>query len=141
MSPSCLHETAVFYVPVLAACNSMQASLGRSFLQLCCQVSSHNPRVASAAPPVCPGFKFERVGAPQPAEMASIAADRALEMLRDVDKDVVSWFRSTAQAWLAEVGDPEEALALALAKITGTTGMKARSLLTAHEDVTTLLFK
>lgn len=88
-----------------------------------------------------PGFKFERVGAPQPAEMASIAADRALEMLRDVDKDVVSWFKTTAQAWLAEVGDPEEALALALAKITGTTGMKARSLLTAHEDVTTLMFK
>lgn len=73
--------------------------------------------------------------------MASIAADRALEMLRDVDKDVVPWFKSTAQAWLAEIGDPEEALAMALAKITGNTGMKARSLLTAHEDVTTLMFK
>jgi ATP-dependent RNA helicase DDX21 len=40
-----------------------------------------------------------------------------------------------------QVGDPTEALALALAKITGNTGMKARSLLTAHDDVTTLHFK
>jgi ATP-dependent RNA helicase DDX21 len=39
------------------------------------------------------------------------------------------------------VGDPEQALALALAKITGNTGMKARSLLTAHDGFTTLLFK
>ncbi|WIA11486.1 hypothetical protein OEZ85_011599 [Tetradesmus obliquus] len=87
------------------------------------------------------GFKFERVGAPQPAEMAGIAAERALEMLRDVDKATVPWFKATAEAWLAEVGDPTEALALALAKITGNTGMKARSLLTAHDDVTTLHFK
>lgn len=50
------------------------------------------------------GFKFERVGAPQPAEMAGIAADRALEMLRDVDKATVPWFKATAEAWLAEVG-------------------------------------
>jgi ATP-dependent RNA helicase DDX21 len=49
------------------------------------------------------GFKFERVGAPQPAEMAGIAADRALEMLRDVDKATVPWFRATAETWLAEV--------------------------------------
>jgi ATP-dependent RNA helicase DDX21 len=49
------------------------------------------------------GFKFERVGAPQPAEMAGIAADRALEMLRDVDKATVPWFKATAEAWLAEV--------------------------------------
>lgn len=87
------------------------------------------------------GFKFERVGAPQPAEMAGIAADRALEMLREVDRGVVSWFKPTAAAWLKEVGDPEEALALALAKITGNIGLKARSLLTAHDGFTTLLFK
>jgi hypothetical protein len=43
--------------------------------------------------------------------------------------------------WHLQVGDPTEALALALAKITGNTGMKARSLLTAHDDVTTLHFK
>lgn len=65
------------------------------------------------------GFKFERIGPPQPAEMASIAAERVIETLRDVDKGVVPWFRDAAKTWLAEVGNPEEALALALAKITG----------------------
>jgi hypothetical protein len=35
--------------------------------------------------------------------MAGIAADRALEMLRDVDKATVPWFKATAEAWLAEV--------------------------------------
>jgi ATP-dependent RNA helicase DDX21 len=67
----------------------------------------------------CAGFKFERIGPPQPAEMASIAADRVIETLRDVDKGVVPWFKGAAKTWLDEVGDPEEALALALAKITG----------------------
>jgi hypothetical protein len=51
--------------------------------------------------------------------MASIAADRVIETLRDVDKGVVPWFKGAAKSWLDEVGDPEEALALALAKITG----------------------
>jgi ATP-dependent RNA helicase DDX21 len=51
--------------------------------------------------------------------MASIAAERVIETLRDVDKGVVPWFRDAAKTWLKEVGDPEEALALALAKITG----------------------
>jgi len=51
--------------------------------------------------------------------MASIAAERVIETLRDVDKGVVPWFKGAAKTWLDEVGDPEEALALALAKITG----------------------
>ncbi|GBF99463.1 DEAD-box ATP-dependent RNA helicase [Raphidocelis subcapitata] len=87
------------------------------------------------------GFKFERVGAPQPSEMATIAADRALEMLRDVEKSVVPLFSAAAREWLAECATPEEALALAFAKITGHTAMRARSLLTAHEGVTTLLYR
>lgn len=73
--------------------------------------------------------------------MAGIAADRALELLRDVERGVVPWFKSAAETWLAEVGDPTTALALALARITGNTGLRARSLLTAHEGFTTLLFR
>ena len=46
-----------------------------------------------------------------------------------------------AQEWLAECSSPEEALALALAKITGHTDVKARSLLTAHEGFTTLEYR
>ena len=65
--------------------------------------------------PPLSGFKFERVGAPQPAEMAGIAADRALELLRDVERGVVPWFKSAAETWLAEVGDPAKAAAAARA--------------------------
>jgi hypothetical protein len=38
-------------------------------------------------------FKFERIGAPQPGEMARIAAKRAVEMLQEVDPTVVPFFR------------------------------------------------
>lgn len=38
------------------------------------------------------------------------------------------------------VGSAEDALAMALAKITGHVEMRPRSLLTAHEDYTTLHF-
>jgi ATP-dependent RNA helicase DDX21 len=51
--------------------------------------------------------------------MATIAAGRAIEVLQDIDRDVVPWFRDAAKTLLAQVPDPEEALALALAKITG----------------------
>ncbi len=48
---------------------------------------------------------------------------------------------AAAKEWLSECGSPEEALALALAKITGHTELKARSLLTAHDGFTTLLYR
>lgn len=37
-------------------------------------------------------FKFERIGAPQPQDMARVSADRAMEMLRDVEPNVVPYF-------------------------------------------------
>lgn len=63
-----------------------------------------------------------------------------LEGLRDVDSSVIPWFRDAAQQFLAESESPEEALAVALAKITGYSQMRARSLLTADDGYTTLLF-
>ncbi|GLI62640.1 hypothetical protein VaNZ11_005306 [Volvox africanus] len=90
------------------------------------------------------GMKFERIGAPQPADMARIAAERTLALLAEVDPAVVEHFREAAHRYLEEQAgdgrDPAEALARALAKITGYKEMKARSLLTAHDDCTTLLF-
>ncbi|GIL69566.1 hypothetical protein Vretimale_13646 [Volvox reticuliferus] len=90
------------------------------------------------------GMKFERIGAPQPADMARIAAERSLSLLAEVDPAVVEHFREAAHRYLEEQAvdgrDPSEALARALAKITGYKEMKARSLLTAHDDCTTLLF-
>ncbi len=38
-------------------------------------------------------FKFERIGAPQPAEMARIASERAVEMMADVDVTALPFFK------------------------------------------------
>ncbi|KAL4859742.1 DEAD-box ATP-dependent RNA helicase 7 [Chlorella vulgaris] len=86
------------------------------------------------------GLKFERVGAPQPGDMALLAGDRAVETVKAVDASVLPFFRAAATKLLESVGSAEDALALALAKITGHVEMKPRSLLTAHEDYTTLQF-
>ena len=37
-------------------------------------------------------MKFERIGAPQPSDMATVSAQRAVEMLADVDQTVVPFF-------------------------------------------------
>ena len=46
------------------------------------------------------GMKFERTGAPQPADMAKIAAERAVEMLKEIDPTVVEFFRWAARGLL-----------------------------------------
>ncbi len=38
-------------------------------------------------------FKYERIGAPQPAEMARIAAERAVEMMADIDPNALPYFK------------------------------------------------
>lgn len=48
--------------------------------------------------------------------------------------------RDAAERLISELGDPADALAKALAKLCGFKDMKARSLLTAHDDCTTLHF-
>lgn len=52
------------------------------------------------------------------------AGERASETLKEVDRSVVPWFRSAAAQLLQEVGDPEEALAMALAKVTGFSAVR-----------------
>jgi ATP-dependent RNA helicase DDX21 len=49
-------------------------------------------------------------------------------------------FREAAEKLLAASDTPVDALARALAHITGHKQLKARSLLTAHDDSTTLMF-
>ena len=54
------------------------------------------------------------------------AGERAVEALMAVDRSVVPWFRGAAQQLLAAVDSPEEALAMALAKVTGHSVLQAR---------------
>lgn len=92
------------------------------------------------------GLKFERVGAPQPKDMAQASASRAAAQMKGVDSSVTSWFLPAAQKVLsaaAEGGEDADAaaaeqLARALAVIAGCGKMAARSLLTAHEGFVTL---
>lgn len=69
------------------------------------------------------GVKFERVGAPQPADMAKVAGERASEALKEMDDQIVPWFQAAAASLLEDM-PAEKALALALAKITGNTQLK-----------------
>jgi len=87
------------------------------------------------------GLTFERIGAPQPADVAEIAAQRAIESLGDVTEDAIKHFRAAASKFLEKATSPEDALAAALAKITGYNELKARSLLTATDDYLTLQFE
>jgi hypothetical protein len=64
------------------------------------------------------GFKFDRIGPPQPKEMASVAAGRAVETICQVPASVVPWFKEAAAALLKQEPDAETALAKALAKLT-----------------------
>lgn len=67
------------------------------------------------------GFTFERIGAPQPAEMARVVAARAGEAVAAIDNSVVPCFVDAARELLAAAASPEVAVAKALAKITGAS--------------------
>jgi ATP-dependent RNA helicase DDX21 len=85
------------------------------------------------------GVVFERIGAPQAADMARVAAERAVDAIKTVDPTAIEFFKETAKKLLAaDDANPENILAAALAKITGHTEIKPRSLLCAHEDFVTL---
>ena len=90
-------------------------------------------------------MKFERIGAPQPQDMAKIAALRTVDVIRAVDDSVVPYFEEAAKALLEgdkEAGvsaiEPVTALAKALAKICGHTELKRRSLMNGSEDYVTM---
>jgi len=54
------------------------------------------------------------------------AGQRAVEAITAADRAAVPWFRAAAAELLRAVGDPEEALALALVKVTGHSVLQAR---------------
>lgn len=65
------------------------------------------------------GFTFERIGPPQPKEMAAIAAGIAAGKVAAVQNSVVPWFVAAARQLLESEGSAEAALAKALAQSTG----------------------
>jgi ATP-dependent RNA helicase DDX21 len=85
------------------------------------------------------GFKFERINAPQPADIAKASSATALDCIRTVSDDVIPLFKAAAMELVESSGlSPVDLLAKALAKISGKSDMKKRSLFTSQEDATTL---
>ncbi len=56
-----------------------------------------------------------------------VTGERAASAMKEVDGGVVPWFREAAKQLLEEFTDPEEAMARALARITGHTKLQVHS--------------
>lgn len=84
------------------------------------------------------GIKFKRIKAPTPNEIVEASANDAARALDTVDDDLINRFRKSAENIIKVNGkDPIEALAAALAVISGCTKVTKRSLLTNKENYTT----
>lgn len=84
------------------------------------------------------GVKFKERALPTPKEVAAASAKASADMVRKVDSEVTANFQAEAEKLFSELG--LEALARALAKISGVTEpVKAASLLSGEEGLTTLV--
>lgn len=84
------------------------------------------------------GVRFKERPLPTPSEVAQASARASSEMVRRVDPEAAQGFQAEAEQLFSELG--LEALARALAKISGVTEpAKAASLLSGEEGLTTLI--
>lgn len=84
------------------------------------------------------GVRFTDRPVPTPKEVQLAGAEASAETLRRVPAEAAAGFMAQAEALLGEMGP--EALARALAKISGVTGpQEAASLLSGEEGLTTLI--
>ncbi|XP_031556545.1 nucleolar RNA helicase 2-like [Actinia tenebrosa] len=84
------------------------------------------------------GIKFTRIGAPQPSDIIKASAEDARRFLEQIPSDVLEHFQEAAEKLIKEKG-AVEAVAAALAQISGTTEIKSRSLLSSQEGYTTYI--
>jgi ATP-dependent RNA helicase DDX21 len=88
------------------------------------------------------GVKFEHITAPQPSDIAKAAGVEAAETINQVSDSVIPVFKAAAEELLNTTGlSPVELLAKALAKCTGYTEIKSRSLLTSMENFVTVILE
>ncbi|KAK3750355.1 hypothetical protein QZH41_010272, partial [Actinostola sp. cb2023] len=84
------------------------------------------------------GIKFKRIGAPQPSDIIKASAEDACRFLDQIPSDVLEHFREASEKLIDEKG-AVDAVAAALAQISGTTEIKSRSLLSSQEGYTTYI--
>ncbi|XP_078442902.1 DEAD box RNA helicase (PRH75) [Wolffia australiana] len=88
------------------------------------------------------GVKFERISAPQPADVADTVGSEAVEAVLKISDSVIPIFKFHAEELLNSSGlSAVDILAKALAKASGYTEVKRRSILSSKEDYVTLLVR
>jgi len=85
------------------------------------------------------GIQFRRIEPPGAADLLTASAADAIKALDSVTEQAIAHFRKTAEKIL-ESREPADALAAALACISGTTDIVPRSILTKKENHTTYMF-
>ncbi|XP_053721111.1 nucleolar RNA helicase 2 [Synchiropus splendidus] len=83
------------------------------------------------------GISFRRVGVPTPSEIIKSSSKDAVRFLDSVPVTAIGYFRESAQKLIEEKG-AVDALAAALAHISGATSLEQRSLLNSDAGFTTL---
>jgi ATP-dependent RNA helicase DDX21 len=82
-------------------------------------------------------LKFQKIGAPQPADIIKASGRDIAASIKMVPHEVVAMFKEISSELIEDLG-PEEALSRALAIVTGTTEkFKQRSLITSNEGFVT----
>ncbi|KAJ4955019.1 hypothetical protein NE237_011802 [Protea cynaroides] len=88
------------------------------------------------------GMKFEHISVPQPSDVAKAAGLEASETIIQISDSVIPAFKSVAEELLSTSGlSAVDLLAKALAKASGYTEIKSRSLLTSMENYVTVLLE
>jgi len=86
------------------------------------------------------GVRFSRIGAPQQSDLIRASAEDASRAIDEVNEGVIDYFIPSAKE-LIESRGAENALAAALAFISGTTEIISRSMLTSQTGYTTYICK
>ncbi|KNC85409.1 hypothetical protein SARC_02408 [Sphaeroforma arctica JP610] len=84
------------------------------------------------------GIKIKRIGAPQPSQMIEAIGADALKSLEQVSPNIISQFGKLADGFIKERG-ATDALAAALAIISGYSELTRRSLIDSNEGYITML--
>lgn len=85
-------------------------------------------------------IKFKKVSGPTKEDIIRASVEDAVRSIEGVQSETLDYFRSSAKELIAERG-AEDALAAALALISGSTKITSRSMLSSKEGFTTFYLK
>uniref|UniRef100_H0VTG6 Nucleolar RNA helicase 2 n=1 Tax=Cavia porcellus TaxID=10141 RepID=H0VTG6_CAVPO len=86
------------------------------------------------------GIKFKRIGVPSPTEIIKASSKDAIRLLDSVPPTAISHFKQSAEKLIEEKG-AVEALAAALAHISGATSVDQRSLINSEAGFVTMILR